>query len=91
VEGVSCTAREILTVLAVMRKSQELRKNFDRDAFPQLASLAGSLPDFRSLLQRSMAKSSRTASSILPPVLSLAACAAPLSACGMTFSKRLSA
>lgn len=50
VEGVSCTAREILTVLAVMRKAQELRKNFDRDAFPQLASLAGGLPDFRSLL-----------------------------------------
>lgn len=50
VEGISCTAREILTVLAVMRKAQELRKNFDRDAFPQLASLAGGLPDFRSLL-----------------------------------------
>ena len=50
VEGVSCTAREILTVLAVMRKGQELRKNFDRAAFPHLADLAGVLPDFRSLL-----------------------------------------
>ncbi|MGA8183161.1 MAG: endonuclease MutS2 [Terriglobia bacterium] len=50
VEGVSCTAREILTVLAVMRKGQEVRKNFDRAAFPHLADLAGVLPDFRSLL-----------------------------------------
>ncbi len=50
VEGVSCTAREILTVLAVMRKAQEVRKNFDRAAFPHLADLAGVLPDFRSLL-----------------------------------------
>jgi DNA mismatch repair protein MutS2 len=50
VEGFSCPAREILTVLAVMRKSQELRKNFASDSFPQLAGLAGVLPDFRSLL-----------------------------------------
>ena len=50
VEGVSCTAREILTVLAVMRKGQELRKNFERDSFPHLADLSGVLPDFRSLL-----------------------------------------
>jgi DNA mismatch repair protein MutS2 len=50
VEGVSCTAREILTVLAVMRKGQELRKNFDRAPFPNLAGLADVLPDFRSLL-----------------------------------------
>jgi DNA mismatch repair protein MutS2 len=50
VEGVSCTSREILTVLALMRKGQELRKNFDRTAFPHLADLAGVLPDFRSLL-----------------------------------------
>ncbi len=50
VEGDSCTAREILTVLALMRKGQELRKNFDRAAFPHLADLAGVLPDFRSLL-----------------------------------------
>ncbi len=50
VEGVSCAAREILTVLAVMRKGQELRKNFDRASFPHLADLAGVLPDFRSLL-----------------------------------------
>ncbi len=50
VEGVSCTAREILALLAVTRKGQELRKNFDRDAFPHLAGLADALPDFRSLL-----------------------------------------
>ena len=50
VEGVACTAREILTVLAVMRKSQELRKNFDGATFRHLADLAGVLPDFRSLL-----------------------------------------
>jgi DNA mismatch repair protein MutS2 len=50
VEGVSCTAREILTVLAMMRKGQELRKNFAGDSFPHLSGLAGVLPDFRSLL-----------------------------------------
>ncbi|HET9177800.1 MAG TPA: endonuclease MutS2 [Terriglobia bacterium] len=50
VEGIACTAREILTVLAVMGKGQELRKNFAADSFPHLASLAGALPDFRSLL-----------------------------------------
>jgi DNA mismatch repair protein MutS2 len=50
VEGVSCTAREILTVLAVMRKGQELRKNFAGESFPHLADLSGMLPDFRSLL-----------------------------------------
>jgi DNA mismatch repair protein MutS2 len=50
VEGVSCTAREILTILAVMRKGQELRKNFADDSFPHLAGVAGVLPDFRSLL-----------------------------------------
>ncbi|HEX8713464.1 MAG TPA: endonuclease MutS2, partial [Terracidiphilus sp.] len=50
VEGVSCTAREILALLALMRKGQELRKNFDRATFPHLADLAGLLPDFRSLL-----------------------------------------
>jgi DNA mismatch repair protein MutS2 len=50
VEGVSCTAREILAVLTLMRKGQELRKNFDRAPFPHLADLAGVLPDFRSLL-----------------------------------------
>ena len=50
VEGTSCTAREILTVLALMRKGQELRRNFDGAAFPHLAELAEVLPDFRSLL-----------------------------------------
>jgi len=50
VEGVSLTAREILTLLAVMRKGQELRKNFTNASFPHLADLAGVLPDFRSLL-----------------------------------------
>jgi DNA mismatch repair protein MutS2 len=50
VQGVYCSAREILALLAVMRKAQELRKNFARDAFPHLADLAGVLPDFRSLL-----------------------------------------
>ncbi|HEX5412155.1 MAG TPA: endonuclease MutS2 [Terriglobia bacterium] len=50
IEGDSCTAREILTLLAVMRKNQELRKNFAADSFPHLAGLAGALPDFRSLL-----------------------------------------
>src|SRR5574340_1674556 len=50
VEGVSSTAREILAVLAVMRKGQELRKNFAADSFPHLAGLAGVLPDFRPLL-----------------------------------------
>lgn len=50
VQGISCTAREILTVLAVMRKAQELRRNFERDSFPHLAGLAGVLPDFRSTL-----------------------------------------
>ncbi|HET7215323.1 MAG TPA: endonuclease MutS2 [Terriglobia bacterium] len=49
-EGVSCTAREILTLLAMMRKGRELRENFDGTTFPQLAGLAGGLPDFRSLL-----------------------------------------
>ena len=43
VEGVSCTAREILALLALMRKGQELRKNFDRATFPHLADLAGLL------------------------------------------------
>ncbi|HEV2245369.1 MAG TPA: endonuclease MutS2, partial [Terriglobia bacterium] len=50
VEGVSCTAREILSVLAVMGKGQELRKSFAADSFPHLAGLAGPLPDFRPLL-----------------------------------------
>jgi len=50
VEGSACTAREILTVLAVMRKTRELKENFDRDSFPHLVDLAGVLPDFRSLL-----------------------------------------
>ncbi|HEV2247844.1 MAG TPA: MutS2/Smr-associated SH3 domain-containing protein, partial [Terriglobia bacterium] len=50
VEGVSCTTREILAVLAVMGKGQELRKNFAADSFPHLAGLAGRLPDFRPLL-----------------------------------------
>ena len=50
VEGVVCTAREILSVLAVMGKGQELRKNFAANSFPHLAVLAGGLPDFRSLL-----------------------------------------
>ncbi|MEJ2007910.1 MAG: endonuclease MutS2 [Acidobacteriota bacterium] len=50
VQGVACTAREILGLLAAMRKAQELRKSFDRDPFPHLANLAGVLPDFRSLL-----------------------------------------
>ena len=50
VQGVTCAAREILAVLALMQKSQELRKNFDPATFPHLADLAGVLPDFRSLL-----------------------------------------
>src|SRR5690242_1502958 len=50
VEGVSCTTREILSVVAVMRKGQELRKNFAGDSFPHLAGLADRLWDFRSLL-----------------------------------------
>jgi len=50
VEGVSCTTREILSVVAVMRKGQELRKNFAGDSFPHLAGLADRLSDFRSLL-----------------------------------------
>ncbi|TAM84212.1 MAG: endonuclease MutS2 [Acidobacteria bacterium] len=50
VEGASCTAREILAVLAVMRKGQELRRNFAAGSFPYLSDLAGALPDFRSLL-----------------------------------------
>lgn len=50
VQGVTRTAREILTVLAVMRKSQELRKSFDGDSFPHLVHLAAGLPDFRLLL-----------------------------------------
>ncbi|HVA00185.1 MAG TPA: endonuclease MutS2 [Terriglobia bacterium] len=50
IEGIVCTAREILTVLAVMRKGQELRKSFDKTLFPDLADLAGTLADFRPLL-----------------------------------------
>ncbi len=50
IEGMVCTAKEILTVLAVARKAQELRKTFDRTAFPGLAALAGGLQDFRPLL-----------------------------------------
>lgn len=50
VEGVSCTAREVLSILAVMQKGQELRKNFSADSFPQITDLASALPDFRSLL-----------------------------------------
>src|SRR5690348_8711457 len=33
VKGVACTAGEILAVLAVMGKGQELRKNFAADSF----------------------------------------------------------
>lgn len=50
IQGISCTAREILTVLAVMRRAQELRRNFDQDAYPHLADMTGMLPDFRSTL-----------------------------------------
>ncbi len=50
IEGVSCTAREILVILAVMQKAQDLRMLFNRDAFPHLTDLAGVLPAFRSLL-----------------------------------------
>lgn len=52
IEGVSCSAREILVLLRVMRKTQELRRNFDHNATPRLAGLAGALPDFRSLLSQ---------------------------------------
>jgi DNA mismatch repair protein MutS2 len=52
IEGVSCTACEILAVLGLMRKAQELGRSFDRNAFPQLASLAGVLPDFRTELSQ---------------------------------------
>ncbi|HZT71061.1 MAG TPA: endonuclease MutS2 [Terriglobia bacterium] len=50
VPGVACTAREILSLLAVMRKAQELQRSFDRSSFPHLAILADGLPDFRSLI-----------------------------------------
>src|SRR5579875_487909 len=50
VPGVACAAREILSLLGVMRKAQELRRSFDRGSFPQLALLADGLPDFRSLI-----------------------------------------
>ena len=50
IEGIICTSREILAVLAVMRKAQELRKSFDKTFFPNLAVLAAGLEDFRPLL-----------------------------------------
>jgi DNA mismatch repair protein MutS2 len=50
VEGIICTAREISTILAVLRKAQELRKRFDPNSSPNLATLAGALADFRPLL-----------------------------------------
>ncbi len=50
IEGIVCAAREILSVLAVARKAQELRKSFDAAASPNLAGLAGALADFRPLL-----------------------------------------
>ncbi|MCL5006239.1 MAG: endonuclease MutS2 [Acidobacteria bacterium] len=50
IEGITCTAREILGVLAVTRRAQELRKCFDKSISPNLAALTEGLEDFRPLL-----------------------------------------
>jgi len=50
IEGITCTAKEILAVLGLMSKADELEKSFDRAEFPSLAALAEGLGDFRPLL-----------------------------------------